>query len=78
MTTAAMNNLWNYIQGLNLSQRNRTWLAERLQEPKCKSVQPKSYSLQEMQEILPHRMEQYEKGEYEDYQTVSEEMQTWV
>jgi len=30
MTTVAMNNLLNYIAGLNLSQRNRTWLAERI------------------------------------------------
>lgn len=44
MTTAAMNNLWNYIQGLNLSQRNRTWLAERLQEPK---VQDDAHSVAE-------------------------------
>ena len=30
MTTVAMNNLLNYIAGLNLSQRNRQWLAERI------------------------------------------------
>ena len=27
-----MNNLWNYIAGLNLSSRNQTWLGERLME----------------------------------------------
>ncbi len=32
MSTAAMQNLWNYIQGLNLSARNRNWLGERLIE----------------------------------------------
>ncbi len=32
MTSVAMNNLWTYIQGLNLSARNRTWLAEKLTE----------------------------------------------
>ena len=32
MTNRAMNNLWNYIQGLSLSARNKKWLAERLQE----------------------------------------------
>ena len=30
MTTEAMNNLWQYLQGLSLSRRNRKWLAERL------------------------------------------------
>lgn len=28
-----MNNLWSYIQGLSLSQRNRKWLADKLVEP---------------------------------------------
>lgn len=29
-----MNNLWSYIEGLQLSRRNRKWLADRLIEPK--------------------------------------------
>lgn len=38
MITVAMNNLWSYILGLNLSQRNRAWLAERLMDmPKTKA-----------------------------------------
>ena len=32
MSTTAMNNLWNYLQGLSLSSRNKRWLAERLIE----------------------------------------------
>ena len=32
MASIAMNNLWNYIQGLSLSARNQEWLAARLQE----------------------------------------------
>lgn len=32
MTSVALNNLWNYIQGLSLSARNEAWLAQRLQE----------------------------------------------
>ena len=32
MTGIAMNNLWNYIQGLSLSARNQEWLADRLYE----------------------------------------------
>lgn len=38
MTTAAMNNLWNYIEGLNLSARNRNWLAARLSVPAKKKT----------------------------------------
>ncbi len=29
MTTIAINNLWNYIQGLSLTARNQEWLAAR-------------------------------------------------
>ncbi len=45
MTTVAMNNLWAYIQGLSLSQRNRKWLAEKLIEPSddAKTTQQKAY-----------------------------------
>ena len=30
MTTLALNNLWNYLQGLALSQSDREWLANNL------------------------------------------------
>ena len=33
MTTLALNNLWNYLRGLSLSQSDREWLAEKLIEP---------------------------------------------
>lgn len=32
MNSAAMINLWNFIQGMNLSHSNKRWLAERLVE----------------------------------------------
>lgn len=34
MSTAALTNLWNYIQGMSLSDRNKQWLADRLIESK--------------------------------------------
>ncbi|MBQ6065146.1 MAG: hypothetical protein IJK42_02665 [Prevotella sp.] len=34
MTTFALNNLWNYLQGLSLSQSDREWLAGKLIMPK--------------------------------------------
>lgn len=34
MSTAALQNLWNYIQGMSLSDRNKQWLADRLLESK--------------------------------------------
>lgn len=33
MTTAALNNLWTYINGLSLKQKDRKWLASKLLEP---------------------------------------------
>lgn len=33
MTTYALNNLWNYLQGLSLSQSDREWLADKLIMP---------------------------------------------
>ena len=32
MNTVSLNNLWNYLQGLSLTQANRRWLADRLTE----------------------------------------------
>ena len=32
MSTAALNNLWIYLQGLSLSQHDRNWLADKLLE----------------------------------------------
>lgn len=36
MTQIAVQNLWTYIESLNLSRRNRKWLAERLITPVAK------------------------------------------
>ena len=33
MTTVALNNLWTYINGLSLKQKDRNWLAGKLLEP---------------------------------------------
>ena len=35
MTQAAIQNLWTYIDSLNLSARNRKWLSDKLIEPKA-------------------------------------------
>jgi len=33
MTTVALDNLWNYINGLSLKRKDREWLANKLLEP---------------------------------------------
>ncbi len=76
MTQVALNNLWTYIQSLQLSQRNRTWLAERLIEPEsnlCVAEDETQYltSSSAMKEILDNGVgvindEDYVKIELED------------
>jgi hypothetical protein len=46
MTTFALNNLWTYIEGLSLKQKDREWLASKLLEPKAddaKTAKQKAY-----------------------------------
>ena len=46
MTTFALNNLWTYIEGLSLKQKEREWLAGKLLEPKAddaKTAKQKAY-----------------------------------
>ena len=64
MTTVAMNNLWTYIQGLSLSQRNRKWLADKLVEPleDTKTAQQKAYVKETLTRALKE-VEQAKRGE---------------
>ena len=72
MTTIAMNNLWTYIQGLSLSQRNRKWLAEKLIEPTddAKTAKQKAY----VKETLTRALKEVEaaKREGRKLQTLDE------
>ena len=46
MTAVALNNLWTYIEGLSLKQKDREWLASKLLEPKAddaKTAKQKAY-----------------------------------
>ena len=61
MTTVAMNNLWNYIQGLSLSAKNQAWLAARLTEA-SKQSKPKTKKLSKEIEAIP---EEYRCDPYE-------------
>ena len=58
-----MNNLWTYIQGLSLSQRNRNWLADKLVEPieDTKTAQQKAY----VKETLTRALKEVEQAKRE-------------
>lgn len=72
MTTLALNNLWTYIQGLSLKQKDREWLASKLLEPvdDAKTAQQKAY----VKETLTRALKEVEaaKREGRKLQTVDE------
>ena len=62
MTTVAMNNLWNYIQGLSLSRRNQAWLAERLLNASKQEKKVKTDPTEMTKEEFFARIEEASKG----------------
>ncbi|MBR2236471.1 MAG: hypothetical protein IJ887_01105 [Prevotella sp.] len=73
MTTFALNNLWTYLQGLSLSQKDRNWLAGKLIEPTsddAKTAKQKAY----VKETLTRALKEVEaaKREGRKLQTLDE------
>jgi hypothetical protein len=73
MTTSALNNLWTYIQGLSLSQKDREWLAGKLVEPKAddaKTARQKAY----VKKTLTRALKEVKAAQHEGrkLQTVNE------
>lgn len=59
MTTFALNKLWNYLQGLMLSQSEREWLVRKLSEPVEKIAdiekeEPVSQTLKDL--VIPDKL----------------------
>ena len=65
MTTFALNNLWTYLQGLSLSQKDREWLASKLIEPSTddvKTARQKAYVKESLTRALDE-VKQAKRGE---------------
>lgn len=62
MSTTALTNLWNYIQGMSLSDRNKQWLADRLIE--SKSTSKNILSVESMEEKLEKARAEIKNGQY--------------
>lgn len=75
MSNIELNNLLAYIQGLNLSQSNRQWLADRIIEPD--NVMPAAYSLDEVRSLLAERQKETKEGKYITLEEFEEEIATW-
>ena len=61
MTTVALNNLWNYLQGLSLTASNRKWLAEKLIEPQSSTDMNDEKIRQELTEAF-QQLEEVKSG----------------
>lgn len=64
MTTVALNNLWSYLQGLSLSQKDRRWLANKLvesTEDDAKTAEQKEY----VKETLTRALKEVEQAKRE-------------
>lgn len=67
MTSIALNGLWAYIQTLNLSKRNRHWLADKLVAADKQEMTDTEYleSSPAMMEILQKGKEEIAQGKGE-------------
>ncbi|MBQ9641816.1 MAG: hypothetical protein IJV06_09715 [Bacteroidaceae bacterium] len=89
MSTIALNNLWNYIQSLALSNSNKDWLASKLIESKVEDIDEEAPALrtQEQQEeyvrqtltraILECREDIRTGKKLQSARELLEEMKTW-
>jgi hypothetical protein len=73
MTAVALNNLWTYIDGLSLKQKDREWLASKLIEQKAddtKTARQKAYVKESLTRALKEVKEAKREGR--KLQTVDE------
>ncbi len=61
MTKMALNNLWRYLQGLALTEKDRKWLAGKLQEP---SLSP--YTQEEIDSMIKQSEQDLKDENYRD------------
>lgn len=72
MTTVALNNLWTYLQGLSLSQKDRNWLAGKLIEPTAddaKTAKQKAY----VKESLYRALDEVKRAKRGEIKMMTEE-----
>lgn len=73
MSTAALNNLWTYIESMSLSNRSKQWLADKLIESKTNSK--KEAQAQLVRESLQRawsEVQEMKRNNYAGAQTLDE------
>lgn len=73
MTTFALNNLWTYIEGLSLKQKDREWLAGKLLEPSAENLKTRQQQ-EYVKETLTRALKEVKEAKREGrkLQTVDE------
>jgi hypothetical protein len=71
MTTIALNNLWSYLQGLPLSQKDRKWLAGKLVEPVDSTMIAKQKAF--VKESLYRALDEVEQAKRGELKMMTEE-----
>ena len=68
MTTVALDNLWRYLQGLALTEKDRQWLAGKLQEPSHKNEEQPlpPYTREELYAMVDQSERDMKEGRYRD------------
>ena len=68
MTTIALDNLWRYLQGLALTEKDRQWLVGKLQEPTHMNVEQllPPYTREELYAMIDQSERDINDGRYRD------------
>ncbi|MBQ7443136.1 MAG: surface protein [Bacteroidaceae bacterium] len=69
-----MQNLWAYIQGLNLTYDERHWLADQLCAPTHVQEDLTPYTVEELVASVQEGMRQIEAGEYYTHEEVMRDL----
>ena len=72
MTTFALNNLWTYIEGLSLKQKDREWLAGKLLEPSAENLKTRQQQ-EYVKETLTRALKEVERAKRGELNMMTEE-----
>ncbi len=73
MTTMALNNLWNYLEGLKLARKDRDWLAGKLMEATEKEVAETRHQQEYVKETLYRALDEVEAAKRGELKMMTED-----
>ena len=72
MSTAALNNLWTYIESMSLSNRSKQWLADKLIESKTPKKEAQAKYMRESLQRAWSEVKEMKRNNYVGAQTLDE------